>query len=1593
MVKNDMSVSAEDTVSDSTRKYGYCVVAVTPGHGVFFQWEDESSLNGYLDSYASATSGTCPVYLRLRKSGKTFSAYYSTGGVTWIQIGTDITITSANTTQDLGVFESANSSTVRNRTKFQNFCIETITDYTITAIAGANGTITSDGVTVAAGTSSEFIVAPGYDKTFSIDPNAGYVIANVLVDGKDVTSSMVGNSYTFENVTADHTISVTFAAGSYDITASAGSGGSINPAGIVSVAYNGSRTFSIIPETAAYQISEVLVDGLDVASSLNPSGDTYTFSSVNACHTIAVTFCAATYTIDVISSGAGGSISPGSDVVLDYGESQTFTVTPSSGYYANITVDGTTVVNNCSSEYTYTFSTVTADHTIKATFSDTATVTEEIPGCGINVSTDYSGGFEEDDFQLENLNIVGGKIVLETGAAAINPDSIVIPFEQEVAVSFLYEGAGYVSDFGYVLYSDAVDAYGNFLGWGNIENSKKHMIFHNIMDDAENSGTGNGVLDTDYGNGSFPITNEKALTAYNDNITGYPSIPFVPDGDGDVDILDMRKVLGTFEAGTELVFWLTANKDWTDTSSSGVYFSKKEWNLDPYIAQNSTKKCIPAIGGNYTDCSGTAATNFQQTNSFFKKYQLGTGDTTEGTCTLEKGWLSQLAINRLSTYYGIELSGTYNLCIKYGDIYGRVIVGAPPDDPNQWILGFEDWKNFGTDGGDADHNDMVFRIERKTGGLATLESTAAPSLASGSFYTAATIEVYDYMPGGACAGETLITYWVSVDGGENWLEITDWDEVYESNGNKDVLGAVTGWSPGSGSPAYTYRTYRIDFAGLGMTGDLLIWKAQLLSGDEDCQPTILNVAVSGTVATNGSFSRSSPVVQTNMLYSGSYETPAITWEDKTVLRGHLKATRVYNPADPSATDALEIWDAGAVLATRDMSTTPRTIYFPDINIVDIADEILAEGTGSKTTFTGKLLHCPLQAESLSITDTVETFTDIHTDELDGSYGGTGTINRYTGEYALTFKDPPSAGVPIRASYSYYETGNLKLFNASNVTSDMLGLDDTYVLGEGFEYDINRDGKYNNVSYGGSETPDDSDGDWLVNWVIGYKDGASLQKEWILGPVDHSTPAIQSPPGMPSWYYGTDITEEERESFNAFRATWATRQSVAYVGARDGMIHAFDAGRLRWGDNPQTEIKENRGYFEWQTAGDSSSADYGTGRELWAFIPANLMPRLKNNLLQAEDQAYVDASPTLADVYINEQWRTILVCAEGNGGDTVFALDVTDPYNPSFLWEFADPDLFRSRSSPTVGLGRIVLGGHPQWVAIFVSGQSSGSDTDPSLYIVSVEDGSLIERVYLDAAEESGKGGVPSGQPAIADSDGNGYIDRLYIGTDKGYMYKVNLPDDPTSGFSTISNCVINEDNTAEQGGTVASGQMFHPIYASPAITIDNTMTPTGDIDYNIKVFFGTGDSPYYDENINYAESGTKYHFFVYVDNEAKGMCGISPYLDWFLELEAGERIWASAYSAAGQIYFGTSTAETEDPCEATVEGANEGKLYVYTSSGKKVASFETGNIITTPIVEDQHLYFRTSGGLSSIGGDQYNNKAKVTGTGKSEVISWEEISD
>ena len=219
--------------------------------------------------------------------------------------------------------------------------------YTITASAGSGGNITPSGNLPP--------VDYGGNKTFTIAANAGYC-TTVAVDG-----GSVGNvtSYQFTNVTANHTIAATFVMPT--ISASAGAGGSMSPSGNVSVNCGENQAFTITPN-AHYHVADVLVDGGSVGNVTS-----YSFTNLTYNHTIAATFAIDTYTISA-SAGSGGSISPSGAVVVNYGGNQTFSITANTGagyHIGNVTVDGGSIGNVTS----YTFSNVTAAHTIAASFA------------------------------------------------------------------------------------------------------------------------------------------------------------------------------------------------------------------------------------------------------------------------------------------------------------------------------------------------------------------------------------------------------------------------------------------------------------------------------------------------------------------------------------------------------------------------------------------------------------------------------------------------------------------------------------------------------------------------------------------------------------------------------------------------------------------------------------------------------------------------------------------------------------------------------------------------------------------------------------------------------------------------------------------------------------------------------------------------------------------------------------------------------------------------------------------------------------------------------------------------------------------------
>ena len=222
----------------------------------------------------------------------------------------------------------------------------------ITASCNEGGTITPNGVAN---------VKKYSDQKYTIKANEGYFIQSVKIDNADKGKL---ESYTFERVTTNHTIAVTFAPKELAISASAGTGGSISPSGTVKVKYGEDKTFTIAPNEG-YDIQSVTVDGQNKGKI-----SSYTFEDVKEAHAISASFVKKTFKITA-SAGAGGSISPNGTSTVSYGDSKTFTITPTQGYKVkSVVVDGT----NKGELTTYTFNNVKGAHTISVTFEPSGKV-------------------------------------------------------------------------------------------------------------------------------------------------------------------------------------------------------------------------------------------------------------------------------------------------------------------------------------------------------------------------------------------------------------------------------------------------------------------------------------------------------------------------------------------------------------------------------------------------------------------------------------------------------------------------------------------------------------------------------------------------------------------------------------------------------------------------------------------------------------------------------------------------------------------------------------------------------------------------------------------------------------------------------------------------------------------------------------------------------------------------------------------------------------------------------------------------------------------------------------------------------------------
>lgn len=237
---------------------------------------------------------------------------------------------------------------VSDHTISASFGVNVPNTHTITVSSSTNGSIEPSGAVT---------INEGASQTFTITPALNYHVVDVLVDG--VSVGAVSN-YTFNNVTSDHVISVSYALNLFTVTASADAHGMINPAGLMTVNAGSDQLFTVTADHG-YNVKDIYVDGVSVGAA-----NTYTLTRISSNQNITASFVA-THSITA-SAGPNGSISPSGITIVNDGASLNYTITPNSGYKIQTLLVDQIPVEVGTTNNTYTFLDVTGNHEIRVNF-------------------------------------------------------------------------------------------------------------------------------------------------------------------------------------------------------------------------------------------------------------------------------------------------------------------------------------------------------------------------------------------------------------------------------------------------------------------------------------------------------------------------------------------------------------------------------------------------------------------------------------------------------------------------------------------------------------------------------------------------------------------------------------------------------------------------------------------------------------------------------------------------------------------------------------------------------------------------------------------------------------------------------------------------------------------------------------------------------------------------------------------------------------------------------------------------------------------------------------------------------------------------
>ncbi|QBL10199.1 hypothetical protein E0Z06_12050 [Rheinheimera sp. D18] len=354
----------------------------------------------------------------------------------------------------------------------------------------------------------------------------------------------------------------------------------------------------------------------------------------------------------------------------------------------------------------------------------------------------------------------------------------------------------------------------------------------------------------------------------------------------------------------------------------------------------------------------------------------------------------------------------------------------------------------------------------------------------------------------------------------------------------------------------------------------------------------------------------------------------------------------------------------------------------------------------------------------------------------GRYKGddwSGDLWTYDADNGMKIAWKASEGIPSHdvRNIKYFKGTTLSDFKATEVTTTELALTTTA--------EINNKEKLVNYLRGDQSSE------------IGKTNGVFRTRSSLLGDIAHSAPLYVGAAERKNYHRNG---WPESASYLAHIEANKARKGVVYVGTNDGMLHAFS---------------------------DNANLGAGAGKELFAYVPKAVLPRLKHLAdPDYQHQYYVDGVLAAGDAYVDiggtgAKWKTLVLGTLGRGAagstNSIFALDATNPAEITPLWEVSHPELGQN-----TGKVLIARANDGKWIGIIGYGYNNSTNKG-GILVFNLATGATIKKIALPTSSAAPNGFA---QLESWDMDLDGNVDYVYAGDYQGNIWKFDISKSNTS---------------------------------------------------------------------------------------------------------------------------------------------------------------------------------------------------------------------